>query len=1369
MLGFVFCSDFAASVPAVNATVSAHPTPPPGPWRSRLARLWLGLRWLWRRSRDVLLVLVLLALLCWLWLWAYVAPNIGRYQPQLEAYASAQLGQELRIAQVSANRRYLPSLVLDDVRLLDAQGNTALALARVQIDWSWRHVWRGRPSRLLLQAPTVPLERHADGSLWLGQWRLDGDGNEPTALKNWLFGLPHLQLQDGRLSWHDATLPAPRQSLALKEVALTLRYGTGLHRLDFHALPDGDWAEQPVAMQAQFRQSLTQPLGDWHHWRGWVDVQLPLLRLDRLPAYPLPKLRSWQAHGAANARLHMAHGVPQGLELKARLPQLQWQHRDAPAPVALADVQLHAKWQQLATGQRLDISHLTLRHGQQQWPASQWQLRTKQDGEGQWQGGELALQQVKLGQVAALALALPLPPEWQQRLQQWQPEGELVRLRYQWQGPLPAPNRYAVSGQIRELGMAAGTPTAAEQLARPGLAGAQLDFDANQSGGRATLAMQSGWLEFPGVFAQPRMALERLAGDVEWRINGRGEKQGLVVTAKNIHFANVDAAGSAEAVWRSLEGSGAERFPGHLDLRGQIERAEGPAVWRYLPLALPDSARDYVQAAIRAGTGRQGRFVVQGKLDDIPSKEPGRSTFLIAAHITGAQYDFAPQYLLPAGSKPWPVLEDLTGELVFDGYSMAVRQASGRSGGLALRQLEANIADWDTLQVAAKGQLSGDLNAALGVLRQTAVGDLLSGALQQAQGSGPSHIGLELELPIEDLEHAKVKGSVQLTGNGVRLHPKLPLLSQARGQVRFNEHGFVLDGVTAQGLGGPVRIQGGMGPLAGAAADDHGVHLQARGQLQATALQAQTQVPELAAWAQHLSGSSRYAIGLDVADEALTLKVQSDLQGLAIALPPPLQKSADSRLPLLFQQSQHSLAGQPHSVLSAELGQVLALQYAQPQDGDGPVRGALRVGHGSGLPALPKHGVQAQLQLAQLPLADWLALTPKLAKASAPSSSANSKALARYLPTQVRLRTDELALAGRSLHQVQLQAEQRGAVWHVAGQSQEASGWAEYTPAQHSAAHPHGHLKARLQRLHWGPAQSQAMQQRLQQSAQSLPALDVVVEQLQVQGRPLGRLELAADSADAGRTPGRVWHLRKLQLDLPEAKLQGSGQWRNTAANDLGHSELRLHWDIRDAGALLERLGQTGVLAKGQGQLHGTVRWPGGITHIEPSTMTGQLALDIHKGRLLKADPGAAKLLGVLNLQALPRRLTLDFGDVFAKGFSFDVIRGDIAIDQGLASTNNLQMAGVNAAVLLEGVADLKDETQDVQVLIVPEINAGSAALVATAINPAVGIGAFVAQWLLSKPVNQAATRKLRITGSWRAPQVTVSPKTPPATRPQSE
>ena len=154
---------------------------------------------------------------------------------------------------------------------------------------------------------------------------------------------------------------------------------------------------------------------------------------------------------------------------------------------------------------------------------------------------------------------------------------------------------------------------------------------------------------------------------------------------------------------------------------------------------------------------------------------------------------------------------------------------------------------------------------------------------------------------------------------------------------------------------------------------------------------------------------------------------------------------------------------------------------------------------------------------------------------------------------------------------------------------------------------------------------------------------------------------------------------------------------------------LNFKLDINDGGALLARLGMKDVVRRGRGKMQGQVAWLGSPLSLDYASMSGTFTVNVENGQFLKADPGIAKLLGVLSLQSLPRRLTLDFRDVFSEGFAFDFLRGDVVIERGIAKTNNLQMQGVNAAVLMDGKADLALETQDIKVVVVPEINAGTA------------------------------------------------------------
>ena len=194
--------------------------------------------------------------------------------------------------------------------------------------------------------------------------------------------------------------------------------------------------------------------------------------------------------------------------------------------------------------------------------------------------------------------------------------------------------------------------------------------------------------------------------------------------------------------------------------------------------------------------------------------------------------------------------------------------------------------------------------------------------------------------------------------------------------------------------------------------------------------------------------------------------------------------------------------------------------------------------------------------------------------------------------------------------------------------------------------------------------------------------------------------------------------------------------------------------EIQNSGDLLARFGTKDVVRRGKGLMQGQVSWAGSPLSLDYASLSGAFNVSIEGGQFLKADPGLAKLLGVLSLQSLPRRLTLDFRDVFSEGFVFDFFRGDVRIDQGIAYTDNLQMKGVNAAVLMEGQADLFRETQDIRVVVVPEINAGTASLIAAAINPAIGLGTFLAQFVLRKPLMEAATQEFHIDGSWIDPRI---------------
>jgi uncharacterized protein YhdP len=356
-----------------------------------------------------------------------------------------------------------------------------------------------------------------------------------------------------------------------------------------------------------------------------------------------------------------------------------------------------------------------------------------------------------------------------------------------------------------------------------------------------------------------------------------------------------------------------------------------------------------------------------------------------------------------------------------------------------------------------------------------------------------------------------------------------------------------------------------------------------------------------------------------------------------------------------------------------------------------------------------------------------------------------------------------MTLGGRKLNNVVVGAVREGRVWRANIDAAEAGGYIEYRQPNGSGA---GRLYARLARLVVGPNVAQDVENMLSEQPASIPALDLVVDNFELRGKNLGRLEIdAVNMAATNASAAREWRLNRFNIITPEAVFNASGNWADLSSapasgaprtgKDRRRTVLNFKLAIDDSGALLSRFGMKGVVRKGSGKIEGQVAWLGSPITLDYPSLGGNFNVNVENGQFLKAEPGIAKLLGVLSLQSLPRRLVLDFRDVFSEGFSFDFLRGDVSIEQGIARTNNLQMKGVNAAVLMEGQADIAKETQKLRVVVVPELNAGSASLIASVINPVVGLSTFLAQMILRRPLIEAATQEFIVDGTWVDPKVT--------------
>jgi uncharacterized protein YhdP len=262
-----------------------------------------------------------------------------------------------------------------------------------------------------------------------------------------------------------------------------------------------------------------------------------------------------------------------------------------------------------------------------------------------------------------------------------------------------------------------------------------------------------------------------------------------------------------------------------------------------------------------------------------------------------------------------------------------------------------------------------------------------------------------------------------------------------------------------------------------------------------------------------------------------------------------------------------------------------------------------------------------------------------------------------------------------------------------------------------------------------------------------LPALDLAVDDFSINGHRLGKLEVTAQPVRDS------WQIDNLSLVNPDGKLSMQGSWKLVAGDDLTNAKIIV--DSNNIGKLLDRFGYGQVLQRGSGSLQGELSWRGSPMSPDYSSLSGEFKIKVQSGQFAKVDPGVARLLGVLSLQSLRRRLTLDFRDIFGEGFAFDRIEGDSKVTHGVLATDNLVIVGPAAQVSFKGEADLGKETQRLRVRIVPTVGDSIAVGAGVALaNPIVGVGAFLLQRVLKDPLGRLISYEYDVSGNWADPQV---------------
>jgi uncharacterized protein (TIGR02099 family) len=1099
-----------------------------------------------------------------------------------------------------------------------------------------------------------------------------------------------------------------------------------LQRGDLRITPQGfEWrgdltAPGLLAERVRLRAGFTGDLARPEDWRGRWSLEASGLEMGALLVRRWPDLaRVKFTEARLNAAGDWQQGRPGASEVALTAQELQL---DGPRVSMLRGVDVGFHYRPAAGGATLDIAPLRLTGSRGVWPTATARVEWRPDETGVGHAWSFSSEFLRLDDLAPWATALWRGAKEPHRTMLASLHGDLSGFEGRWQRDAAGP-RYRLHGRFAGLG-----GRWPETVAAEGLDG---EITADENNGRLSLHPSAAALTLPQLIEQTAR-FDKLGAEVQWQRNSTG----WALSLPQFEWALLGSSGEGHAELRLTEGRSPE-----LKLASDFSARDVAALKPLMPRRWGQPLKDWLERAVVRGRISGAKLAIEGPLADFPYHRNPTGRWSLRLPVSGARLEYQPD---------WPGVDQLSATLEFAGNGLRFSAPRGVVSGVAVTGASGQIEAFDTSPLVIDASTRGEAAAYYAFVRGSPLASRLSALVNRSEADGLTEVDVHLEVPLHHIEgqHTVARGEVRLADNVLRHEALDAPITGIQGVLRFG--GGV--GVAAERLEGRLRNT----PItARIAPDSEGADtLSARFSVE-QGEDAPLPSHYLPRWLRsRLSGRSDWQLALPLAGhKAGWVRLSSDLVGTAAALPPPLAKPADTAWPMALEL--HGDDTVPLA-LQGTVGQLigLAMRFARPRPGALAVQ-SLNLRFGRGAPAwLAETGVRIDGELASADPRDWRGLLRELQSAAGSGAPGGGDALPLLEAT---LGIRQLQLAGFAVPEVRvtLRREYGGYAARFEGPGTLGSGKLSAKGDALSGQF----TMLRLTPLPKAATATTALIEETPMDPREAPTLDLTVDALEIGERPFGRLELRSEYQGSGQV------LRHASLRGGIAELEASGEWRR--AGGMTEARSRFTLDSDDLAGTLESLGFAPNISGRDAHIVGDLTWPGAVRGFDWAQERGTVDLSVASGALRSVDPGGGgRVLGLFNFYALPRRLTLDFGDVVSRGLGFDRIEGQFQLADGVAHTDNLTVRGPSVRIEVHGDVGLARHDYNQVITVTPNTSGltfgalllGGATAVAAPVLPIIAV---IANQVIDRPLAQVTQLSYGLTGSWDNPEIRKIETTP--------
>jgi uncharacterized protein (TIGR02099 family) len=1271
-------------------------------------------------------------------------PNLGDYSVTVQDYFSQFVNQPIRIQSLDAEwRGWGPSLVLNNVWLLDSQGkNTIVRVSKAHLGLG---LWKSLKSGQLgftsadLQGVDLSITRMPDGKITLTGFEMMNSSESPVVdntFLEWLLIQGRIGIQFRNLLYEDRMVGG--RKYLFSNVALSLRNQGDHHLMEgWVGIPKQPDQKMTLFVDAQ---------GDLLHsdqWSGRLYVSGNQINIINLINSLTPMAQKFTVGTSdfeiwstwRNSKMEKMQGkfALQNVAIKNTTDAAV---QDTVANYQRMDGRFH--WEQQPTGWTLQADQVSLKNQNRQWPASQFRLDyLRADNSTGAQGynndqftatGDF----LRVQDLTPLLQLLEIPDnEAVNQLRDSKVGFDVHDFRMNYTA---APqSRYEFSAAIQDFHAIANRDF-------PGIKNLSGLVHLNEKSGYFQLNSNNVIVDAPQLFRH-KILLNELQGDLGWQ----RQDSSVFVTGRNLRLR--DAEFTLEALMDvefplPQKPSSDNGQSGHkantannqspfLNLIAKFANGDGSKTTRKIPAKIMGTQLvHWLDRAIVDGDVPSGNLVFHGDVNDFPFRH-GDGVFKVKFDMEHGILDYG---------EGWPRLEDLQAEVEFNGPGLTITSNTGRILQSKVSNTVVTIPDLNSkpLTVNIKGTVNGTTQDKSDyILTSPPLYRKFGSFFEDVVFSGNSKLDVDVDLYIDkDDVDAEVNGSLDLAHNKIRYSWFGEPLTDINGKITIVPYGIKARGIKANFYNQPTTIDI-KTTLNNQTKDSEFIQVTANGNFDSRDL-SKRYLPVLS---DLVKGQSNWnVVSFIPLDESLNpithlaepirFTAESNLDGVEVHLPTPFEKQAGRPVPTIIEGM---LYMDSHYVYTVDYGDRLNAIMEYSEVGEDVWRGEFRFGRGP-VELPPDEGFRFVGHIQDLSADVWRSLISQGAAnaITKPQSRADSPVdWSRYLHS-ADLTIDRFQLFGQEAKNMDLRMKGEKHAMVLDINSDEIKG--EVRIPYDMERNP---LVLNLDR--WELTSSGEGGQT-DVDPRELPAIKAFAKSVSFKDRKFGSVKLETTKVVEGL------RLEQLVMRPRSTTILANGKWTKIGGEQ--QSDLELHLESKNLGETMDDLDYVGSISGGEGNIDVNVSWPGALTDVVVDHLQGSAAINFREGKLLAIDSGAGRVFGLFSLQTLPKRLLLDFSDVYQKGIVFNEIVGNFSIEDGDAYTNNFYLDGPAAKAQVAGRIGLANQDYDQLLTFTPQ-SADIASIIGLLISTPWG---FVIPQIFKEDINNAMSFQYTLTGRWDNP-----------------